>query len=135
MSSPSAELQKLVRALLVADTAVSSFVGGRVYDMPPEGAQFPYIAFGPSDSTPDDVDCIDCENISLQLDVWTEDLGNAKTCREVSDATKAALHRATGDLGDHALVSLEVSFVRVVPDPQDNITHGIISLEAIVEVN
>jgi len=40
------ELQKGIRASLVADSSITDIVSTRVYDEPPEGVTFPYVRFG-----------------------------------------------------------------------------------------
>ena len=130
--SASAELQKLVRTLLLADTRVTGFIGERVFDERPEGAAYPFIEFGPSDVVEDGADCIDSGEHTLQLDVWSRAPGHVEAKRLV-DAVKTCLHQREASLDDYALVEMTVDFRRVFDDPDGKTKHGVVTLRALVE--
>ena len=56
--SVSSELQKAVYDTLIDDAEVVALVGDRIYDGAPADLAFPYITFGPTDSSSDDVNCV-----------------------------------------------------------------------------
>ena len=127
---------------LRATAAVTDFVGTRLYDRVPEdqsgapAVAFPYISLGPSTSVPDDYDCMDGEEISVQFDVWTSGSGEAYgsvQCRKISSAVKRALHDAELTLSTNALVSLQHEVTRIMDDPNPAITHGVVTFTATVE--
>lgn len=139
---------ELIRAMidrLRATAAVTSLVGTRIYDRVPErqtasgpvpDVAYPYVSMGPSTSIPDDYDCLDGEEITVQFDVWSSGSGEAfgtVQCRKVCDAIKRALHDAELTLANNALVSLQWEMTRILDDPSPAINHGAIQFTAQVE--
>ncbi|MET3924604.1 DUF3168 domain-containing protein [Devosia sp. 2618] len=127
---------------LRATPAVTSLVGTRIYDRVPEktdgtpNVAFPYISMGPSTSIPDDFDCMDGEEITIQFDVWSSGSGEAfgsVECRKITGAMKRALHDVDLTLTTNALVSLTHEMTRTLRDPNPAITHGVIQFTATVE--
>lgn len=127
---------------LRATAAVTALVGTRIYDRVPEKANgtpdvvFPYVSMGPSTSIPDDFDCLDGEEITIQFDVWTSGAGEAfgsVQCRKITGAMKRALHDVDLTLPVNALVTLQHEITRVMRDPNPAITHGVIQFTATVE--
>lgn len=127
---------------LRATPAVTSLVGTRIYDRVPEktdgtpNVAFPYISMGPSTSIPDDFDCIDGEEITIQFDVWSSGSGEAfgsVECRKITGAMKRALHNVDLTLPVNALVSLRLELTRILRDPNPAITHGVIQFTGTVE--
>ena len=94
---------------------------------------FPFISFGPSDSTIDDAECITGVIETLQLDCWSRYRGGFKEIKQLMRAAKEALHQYSADLGTDALVSMEVVGLRVFRDPDGLTSHGVITLQAIIE--
>lgn len=131
--STSNALQKLIFDLLVASGPVGALVGDRIYDRPSISVTAPFITFGPSDSIPDDHECIDGRIENVQLDVWSEAQDGKRECKAIVDAVKAALHDAVGSLTVGALVTMRVTLVRVMDDPDGRTTHGIVQVEAVIE--
>jgi hypothetical protein len=131
--SASVELQDLVFARLKADSAVGAILGDRIYDMPPGGADYPHITFGPSDYAPDDPDCISGRTETLQLDIWHRDQGRLWPCRKTVDAVKDSLHQYTGALATDALVEMRVTLARTTADPDGITAHGVVQVTALIE--
>lgn len=131
--SVSVSFQDLVLALLGSDTAVTSIVGDRIVDGNSDDLAYPNITFGPSDYTPDDADCINGREETLQIDCWTRQDGKKWPCRQLVDAVKAALHDAEGDLSAGALVQMRVVLVRVLDDPDGITTHGVVQVTGLIE--
>lgn len=136
------ELMRAAIDALRADAAVSTFVGDRIFDRVPEqqsGAPdvpYPYISLGPGVSIPDDYDCLDGEEITIQFDVWSsgggESFGSVE-CRKICGAVKRVLHDAELSLTVNALVSLQWELTRVLDDPEPAINHGVVQFTAIIE--
>lgn len=135
---------ELLRAMLDdlrATPAVNDVVQGRIFDRPPgragkPSAGYPAISLGPSTSIPDDVDCIDGEEITVQFDVWTtgDDVAFASgQCREIANAIKRRLHNADLTLTVNALVTLTWSLTRIIDDPNPAIRHGVVQFTATIE--
>jgi hypothetical protein len=138
----SLELLTAALARLRTTTAVTDFVGQHIYDRVPEkqdgtpNVPFPYISVGPSSSTPDDFDCMDGEEITIQFDVWTsgsDDAYGSAQCRKIAGAVKRALHGVDLALTVNALVSLELETLRIIDDPNPAISHGVVTFTATVE--
>lgn len=130
-----------VRATLLADPAVSGFIGTRFYDPPPSGdasVTFPYISLGPTTIFPDDFDCVDGDDISIQLDVWTRGAGEANSsvqARRICSAVRRLLHNAEFQLGGtSALAILRHSLTRILRDPDGQTNHGVVQFDAVVEI-
>jgi len=134
MGTPSEDLQKAVRAALLADADVAAVVGGRVRDGLPLDDDAAQITFGPSDYALDDLDCIDLRVETLQLDCWVRDSsGRLHPARALADKVKAVLHGAEMALDTHALAACRVVGVRAFMDPDGLTGHGVVSVEAEVE--
>ncbi|UWR30434.1 DUF3168 domain-containing protein [Sulfitobacter sp. W002] len=131
--STSIDLQTLIYERLVADARVHALVEDRIFDRVPADADYPCITFGPSDYSPEDMDCIKGRDETLQLDCWAEDHGRLRPAKEIADAVKKALHQFEADAGDSALITMTVEAVRVMRD-RDGITgHGIVTVTANLE--
>lgn len=131
--SVSVSFQDLVLAKLLASAEVAAIVGDRIVDGNDDDLGFPNITFGPSDFTPDDVDCIRGREETLQIDCWTRDGGKKWPCRKLVDAVKGVLHDAEGELGAGALVLMRVDLVRVFADPDGITTHGVVQVTGVIE--
>lgn len=129
-------LQDLVYATLIADASVSNLVGGRIYDNPPEHPDYPYVSFGPADFVEEDVECITVEDHTLQIDVWTRERGSLRGTKDINAAIKSALHEKPLVMPDpHYLVQIRVPRGRAIPDRADNVGHGIMTVEATIEIH
>jgi len=135
MASPSVELQTLIFDALVADADVGALVGDRIYDGVPEEPTFPYLSFGPSDWSEENADCITARREAVQIDCWTRDSRRLWKVKEIADAVYAALHLYEGAMPTHALAQMEVTRVQVMPDPDGETAHAVVTVEARVEVN
>jgi hypothetical protein len=131
--SHSNALQTLVFQRLTSFAPLVALVGQRVYDAPSSAATFPYISFGPMDSVPDDADLVDVETQALQIDVWSKALDGQRECKAICDQVRQAMKGLTGNLSVGAMAGAEVTQVRVIPDPQDGLHHGVITVEFLVE--
>lgn len=136
---PTYELVAAVIARLKADADVSSFVGPRVYNRPPDGALTPpYITTGPSDAVTDDADCIDGLEVTMQFDCWSwgsgEAFGDAQV-RKLSGAVRAALHEAEIALPNNALATLRHRITRYQRESDGATNRAIISVTAFVELS
>ena len=125
----SSDLQRVIVARLKA--AVPS-VAGRVYDTPPETAQMPYISIGPSYWNDDSAECIRARVETIQCDIWASNRPDKRAAKDATDEVAAALDGwAVEDLAMHPL---RVSLVRVMDDPAPGVVHGVVQVEAMVEV-
>lgn len=134
------ELEAAIIAALRTDTAVSSFVDSRVYDRVPVDPEpdYPYISIGPSDSVQDDAECIEAQEITIQIDCWSNGPGEAfgtAEVRKLSGAVRKALHGEDFTLTDNALVMIEHRTTRIMRDEDGVTNHAAITFSAFVETN
>lgn len=136
MTDPDSELQKLIYETLILDASVSGLIGDRVYDRMPKSGSYPCVTFGPSDVTPDEVDGINSEEITIQLDVWSQDNGRLRPCKVIVGAIKNVLHNAPLSLPTpYALVEIWVEHAQVMLDPDGATAHGIMTVIAMIETH
>lgn len=135
---PVYELKAAVIARLKADSSVAYFVGSRVYDRPPDGSIIsPYVSMGQADAVSDSADCIDGQEITLQIDCWSWGSGQAFGSAEVSKlsgAVRAALHEAEFSLTENALATISHRITRYTRESDGITNRAIISITAFVEV-
>lgn len=134
MISPSLEIQGLIVSTLNANAAVMALVNG-VYDSVPEnpwGTKLGYISLGPEDNNVDDADCVNGWEMFHQIDVWSRKPGRVHA-KQICAAVKAAFHHANLTLTDNALVSIECVFERILKDPDQQTTHGVMQFRIAAE--
>ena len=129
---PANALQAFLVQTLLADAAVSAIVETRVWDDIPDAPTHPFCSIGPNYHNRNDTECIRAREHYFQIDCWTQQQGRRDQINDLTDAVEIALHDASGDLGDHALVSCRVVLVRVLDDP-DGGKHGVVQVRAAVE--
>lgn len=114
--------------------ALTAAVPYPVYDRVPTSAEFPYISFGPDDFGEDDADCIEAEEGTVQIDVWSREVGKVEAKR-ITGQIKRALHGLELPIEDPFAVAIcLVRSVRHVNDPDGLTTHGIVQVYLIVEM-
>lgn len=133
--SASDELQELIYNRLISDAGVSAIVGDKVFDRAKPRAAAPYISFGPSDGVPDDAECITGRVETMQIDCWSDSQGGKSQAKRLVDAVKSSLHEWAGTLAVNALVEMRVVLWRVFDDPDGVISHGVVTVEAMIEEN
>lgn len=127
-------LQTAIYARLTTYAPLVALVGARVYDAPPKGAAYPYVSFGPMDALTEDADDVDGADVSLQIDVWSSAQDGQRETKAICDEVHAALHRWEANLSTGALAMIEVTRLRTIPDPQESLTHGVVTVDCAVEV-
>lgn len=131
MTDAALELQGAITARLKAYAPLTAFVAARVYDEVPAGAVKPYISFGPTDAIYADADCIDADEITTQIDVWSASGGSVE-CRRIAALVRQAL-KADIELSDNALVLLEHDITRVFRDADGKTFHGVVTMRSVIE--
>jgi hypothetical protein len=132
MASPSLELQIAIVSRLKATAAVMDLIADRVFDSVPEDAAFPYVTVGEGDETSDDVDCIDGFEISLDVDVWSREVGFPEA-KAISDAVRRALKSPQLSISTNSLVYFRHRQTRFVRDPDGKTSHAVLTFEAFAE--
>lgn len=132
--SVEAELQKYIYDALTGDAAVMALVDG-VYDRVPAspyGANQTYVSFGPHELLEDDADCIQSDQHTVQVDVWSEAVGQV-ACKRAGAAIRGVLHDRAVAMTTSALAMMEVRSVRYLRDPDGLTSHAVITVTAMVE--
>jgi hypothetical protein len=139
------ELQLAALNRLRASAELVAMVGTKIYDRVPEklsagvllpDVASPYISFGPVTSIPDDADCIDGEEITFQIDVWSWGAGLAYgsvQARQIAGLVKKALHKADLALATNALVSIRHELTRILRESDGVTNHAVIQFAALLE--
>ena len=132
MASASTELQTAIYNALISAPAVSAIVGTNVVDGKP--ASYPAISFGPSDFVPEDMDCIDGREETIQIDCWVRDGSKRlRPAKDLADAVYNALHNQPLQMNVHALTRIYVESVRAMMDPDGLTSHSWLSVTAEIE--
>lgn len=133
--SAEAELQRTVVATLRTAAPVAAFVGTRTYDRIPEPkeAPYPFIHYGETQVIDDDTDCGESVEIFVTLHVWSNAVGGMEA-RQIAAAVRSVLHRQPLTLAPpYILTEIEHRDTRVFPDTDKTLTHGVVTLRALVE--
>ena len=132
MASPSLELQIAIVSRLKATAAVADLIADRVFDSVPDDADFPYVTVGEGDETSDDADCIDGFEISLDVDVWSREVGFPEAKR-ISDEIRRALKSPDLVLQTNLLVEFRHRQTRFLRDPDGLTSHAVMTFEGFAE--
>lgn len=130
---PTQELQEEVIVALRASAAVSALVGARVYDLAPSSAVAPHISMGPATAIQADAECIEAQEITVQIDCWSEERGYAQV-RRVADAVRRALRDAELPFQHNAIATFEHEITRYMRDPDGISSHAAMTFSATIEV-
>ena len=132
MKAATSELQKAIIQTLSNDADVKEIVDGRVFDSVPREAEFPYVSLGPMTSETTLADCLELDNISVQIDVWSRDI-SSKEMRELANAVRQALTKSELALEKNGLVLFIHESTRELRDPDGLTSHAAVNFEAVVQ--
>lgn len=126
MSDPALAIQT---ALVGRLTVLATEAGERVYDdVPAEaqretetGAAWPYISLGSGQMVPVDEECFDRSSTSIDVNVWSRDIGFPQAKR-IAGAIRAALHEQELVIAGHVLDRMRVENINYSRDP-DGLTR------------
>jgi hypothetical protein len=134
MMSAEIALQKALRARLVATPAVIALVpAGSVLDRNERPAPDPSIVIGEATSQDDGAMTRNRTRIFADIHIWKREVSTAGT-KEIAGSISAALKggRLVLETGFHC-VDAYISRTRFLRDPDGETSHGIMTVEAIVE--
>lgn len=132
MTSPTLEMQAAIVARLTNDSALTALINKRVFDRVPEDSAFPYVSLGPTQEIAEDAECIDADEVHVQIDAWSREVGYPEV-RKIADAVRKALDDYAFTLTANALVAFEYRQTRTMRDPDGVTNHAVIEFTAIIE--
>lgn len=134
MSSVIWDLQRALFDALSTAPAITALIGsGRIYDAVPHSHSFPILTIGDiqandwSTSTETGFDC------SVTLHSWLEGTSRKQT-HELIDAIRNELDDANLLLIDSTLIFIRYLSSAVIPEQEQNLTHGTVRFRALLEL-
>lgn len=133
MASPDLELQGAIVARLRGYAPLTSLIGQKVYDKPPEGASEPYLEIGEAYCLRSDAECVDGQEVRLTLHAWSVYSGGFMEVKQIADAVVAALHQHPMALPTNRLISINHRITRTFRDADGVRSHATIEFVAFTE--
>ncbi|GHC69317.1 DUF3168 domain-containing protein [Limoniibacter endophyticus] len=127
------ELQKAIYAALSADSTIKAELGTAIYDVPPSGAQFPYISFGQTDVADWSTASEKGSEHLFSLHIWSRD-----PSRECVYAIMEQVNRRLAlrpELSSLRLVDLGLSYSEVRYDDDLMLYRGLMRYRALIELS
>ena len=87
------ELQKGIRAALVADSGVTALVSTRIYDEPPQNVTYPFVRFGDIQPRSMDTDGSTGAEVTFNVEAYLQTTGRVEAT-QIAEAVRNALHRS-----------------------------------------
>ena len=128
------ELQKGVRAALVADSGVTALVATRVYDEPPQNVTYPFIRFGDLQPRSADTDGKTGAEVTFNIETYSQTTGRVEAT-QIVEAVRSALHRLEGSvtLSGFNLIELRCETYVVDRDREGRGHNGNVIFSALLE--
>lgn len=134
---PTLELQGAIVQRLRSYAPLNALIGTRVYDEVPrndhgeiDAARYPYVSVGTAVTISADADCIFADEVSLQLDAWSVDVGMPEAKR-IAHAVRQAFRGFEITLAQNALVLFEHERTDFLRDGEKK--HASIRFTAVIE--
>ena len=89
-SSFALELQKGLRAALVADSSLTALVAARVYDEPPQAPTYPFVRFGDIQTRSADTDGNTGAEVTFNVEGYSQTTGRVEAT-QIAEAVRNAL--------------------------------------------
>lgn len=132
MSDAATALQRALYETLAADDALTALIGaGRVYDTPPRGAAFPFLALDASETRPL-AGADEASEHRLAVHVWSRHGGKTEVLAAL-DAVGRAVRSLPDHLGAHRLANVAVERREVTRRGDGRAVQGILRLRAVTE--
>lgn len=133
MTSAGWALQASLHQSLVNSPRVLSLLGGaRIYEKPPRGSDYPYVAIGPSTERDWSTGSGAGTEHIVTLDVWSRS-GSRREAQEIMAAIRTVLHDAELSLAEHRLINLRHEQSMVRRDDDGETFHGSVRYRAVTE--
>jgi hypothetical protein len=120
-----------VQGGIVARLKDAGVCDGRVYDAVPKGPAYPYVSVGEGDTVGDDNSCFDASEVTVQIDVWSTDVGWPEA-KSIASAVRAAL-KAELDLEDFANPVTTFRLCRFLRDPDGVTRHAAMQFTFLID--
>lgn len=128
--SPALALQTMIRTRLVADASVRALVSAdAIADQSGRPVDLPSIVIGEDQEIPLGTACRHATRVVSTIHVWAEgdDMLEAKA---ITDAMRRALRVAPWEAEGHIVMDLRYDGARFLRDPEGDVAHAVVSLEA-----
>ncbi len=133
MTNPGWALQKAAYEALIADSALTTLLGGdRLYDHVPQSSAFPYVAIDQMRINDWSTGTERGSEHVLMLHIWSRYDGK-REAYEIADAVREALDDAELTLDDNRLVNLSHQYSDLKRDPDGETYHGVMRFRAVTE--
>ena len=134
MTAPGNELQAAIVATIVADVPIMAMIGGVYDDVPerPYNGRSAYISFGPEIMDPESLECIRLAVHTVQIDVWSRAVGRVE-CKTICHHLIRLLDDVSLALTVNAFLRGELVLHRLLSDPKEGITHGVLQFAFEIE--
>jgi hypothetical protein len=133
MTTATAALRAAIHDALVADTALTSLLGGpSVFDEPPRDASFPYVTLGEARIADFSTGTDAGEEHQLTLHAWSRQ-GGHREAHTIAGALLQALDDAPLTLADHRLVNLRFAVADVRREADGRTYHALVRFRAVTE--
>jgi hypothetical protein len=128
------ELQKGIRAALVANSGVTALVSTRVYDEPPQNVTYPFVRFGDIQPRSADTDGSTGAEVTFNVETYSQTTGRVEAT-QIAEAIRTALHRSEGSvtLAGFNLIELRCETYVVDRDREGRGHNGNVIFSAILE--
>jgi hypothetical protein len=133
MPSANVALRSAIHDALIADTALTSALGGaHVYDEPPRNAAFPYVTLGEARIVDASADDGPTQEHQLTLHAWSRQ-GGHKQAHVIAGALLQALDDAPLSPDGHRLVNLRFSIADIRRESDGRTYHALVRFRAVTE--
>ena len=126
------ELQKGIRAALVANSGVTALVSTRVYDEPPQNVTYPFVRFGDIQPRSADTDGSTGAEVTFNVETYSQTTGRVEAT-QIAEAIRTALHRSEGSVTLAGFNLIELRCETYVVDREGRGHNGNVIFSAILE--
>lgn len=128
--SPALALQTMIRTRLVADAGVLALVSAdAIADQSGRPVELPSIVIGEDQELPLGTACRHSTRVVSTIHVWTEG-ADTLDAKQITDAMRRALRTGPWNAEGHIVMDLRYAGARFLRDPDGDVAHAIVSLEA-----
>ena len=133
LTSPALSLRRAIHAALAADEPLLEMLGGaRIFDVPPQGAAFPYVALGEALVSDWSTGTEAGTEHALTLHVFSRSGGRAEAFA-LAAGVQNALHDVPLTLEGHHLANLRATTAEVVREKDGRTFHARVRFRAVTE--